>query len=249
VQGHGPYAGYVNPNEFAEYIDAQADNLTPEKRAGLSFYVSTAKEMDTMLGDLIKKLEDFDEECVVVIYGDHLPAIDFSVNYISDHAPNAYTSEYVIWSNFELEGEDMNLETYQLLAQVQKMMGTSEGTLTKYHHRYMGTDGYQEGLKLLEYSMTNEETEETAPSELKYSCHPVKITSVEIKNEFIFVYGENFTPCSKIAIGEGEILETEFSSPERLVGKRTGNFADLEVFVAQTTRDGATVLEYIMLEE
>ncbi len=249
VQGHGPYAGYVNPNEFAEYVDAKADNLTPEKQAGLSFYASTAKEMDTMVGDLIDKLEDYDEKCVVVIYGDHLPAIDFSVNYISDHAPNAFTSEYVIWSNYGLEGEDMNLETYQLLAQVQKMMGTSEGTLTKYHHKYMGTDEYQEGLKLLEYSMTNEEVEETAPSELKYSCHPVKITSVEIKDEFIFVYGENFTPCSKIAVGEGDILETEFSSPERLVAKRTGSFLDTVVFVAQTTRDGATVLEYIMPEE
>ncbi len=248
VQGHGPYAGYVNPNEFAEYIEAKADNLTLEKQAGLSFYVSTAKEMDNMIGDLINKLEDFDEKCVVVMYGDHLPAIDFSVNYISEHAPNAYTSEYVIWSNFELEGEDKNLETYQLLAQVQKMMGTSEGILTKYHHKYMGTDGYQDGLKLLEYSMTNEEVEETAPSELKYSCHPVKITSVDIENEFIFVYGENFTPCSKIAVGEGEILETEFSSPERLVAKRMGSFSDTAVYVAQTTRDGATVLEYIMPE-
>ena len=247
VQGHGPYAGYVNPNEFAEYIDARADNLTEEKRAGLSFYVSTAKEMDTMIGDLVKKLEDFDEKCVLVIYGDHLPAIDFSVNYLS--APNAYTSEYVIWSNFGLEGEDMHLETYQLMAQVQKMMGTNEGVIAKYHHKYMGTDEYQEGLKLLEYSMTNEEVEETAPSKLQYSCHPVKITSIEIKDEFIFVYGENFTPCSKIAIGEGEILETEFSSPERLVAKREGSYTDLEIFVAQVTRDGNNVLEYIMPEE
>ena len=249
VQGHGPYAGYVNPNEFAEYIDVQADNLTEEKRAGLSFYASTAKEMDKMVGDLIDKLEDYDEKCVVVIYGDHLPAIDFSVNYISEHAPNAYTTEYVIWSNYGLEGEDKNLETYQLLAEVQKMMGTSEGILTKYHHKYMGTEDYQEGLKLLEYSMTNEEVEETAPSELQYSCHPVKITSIDVKDEFIFVYGENFTPCSKIVVGEGEILETEFSSPERLVAKRTGSFLDSVVYVAQTTRDGATVLEYIMPEE
>ncbi len=247
VQGHGPYAGTVDPNEFKEYIDVQADNLTEEKRAGLSFYASTAKEMDDVVGDLVNKLENFDEKCVLVIYGDHLPAIDFTVNYLS--APNAYTSEYVIWSNFKLGGEDMHLETYQLMAQVQKMIGTNEGVLTKYHHKYMGTDDYQDGLKLLEYSMTSEDAEETAPSELKYSCHPIKITSIDIKNEFIFVYGENFTPCSKIVIGEGDILETEFSSPERLVAKRTGSFLDAAAYVAQTTRDGSAVLEYILPEK
>ncbi len=246
VQGHGPYGATVDPDEFEEYIDVKADNLTEDKRAGLSFYVSTAKEMDNVVGDLVKKLEDFEEKCVLVIYGDHLPAIDFSVNTLS--APNAYTSEYVIWSNFALAGEDKHLETYQLMAQVQKMIGTNEGVLTKYHHKYMGTDDYQEGLKLLEYSMTSEDAEQTAPSELRYSCHPIKITSVELENEFIFVYGENFTPCSKIVVGEGNILETKFESPEQLVAKRTGSFIDVGAYIAQTTRDGNEVLEYIMPE-
>ena len=113
----------------------------------------------------------------------------------------------------------------------------------------MDTDDYQEGLKLLEYSMTSEGAEQTAPSELRYSCHPIKITSVELKNVFIFVYGENFTPCSKIVVGEGNVLETEFESPEQLVAKRTGSFIDVGAYIAQTTRDGSEVLEYIMQEE
>lgn len=244
VQGHGPYPETVSPDEFTTYIDVQADNLTEPARAGLSYYASTIKEMDDMLGELISRLESYDEKCVLVVYGDHLPAVDFSVNYIS--APNAYTTEYAIWSNYGLKAEKRNLETYQLMAYMQDIMGMSEGILTRYHQNYSDREDYQDNLKLLEYSMTNA-TNEMRDGGITYSCHPVKITSVTESGGNLLVRGENFTECSKVMVGE-EILETVFESPNLIIADVSLLDNIYEIAVCQMTRDGGTVLETILPE-
>ncbi len=241
VQGHGPYPEKVSKDEFPEYIEVKADNLTPERLAGLTYYACTVREMDNMLGDLIKALEEYDEKCVLVVYGDHLPAIDFSVNYLS--APNAYTSEYVIWSNYGLTGEDKDLETYQLLAHVKDMTGLEEGILTKYHLNYSSREDYQDTLKLIEFSMTNDENA-TRDGEIRFSSHPVKINGISINNHKIEVSGENFTPCSKIAIGD-KILDTTFASPEFIYAKPDTDFSPDDIKVYMMTRDGNDILETI----
>ncbi len=241
VQGHGPYPTTVSPDEFTTYIDVKADNLTPDALAGLTYYACTIKEMDDMLGELIVALEEYDEDCVLVVYGDHLPAIDFSVNYLS--APNAYTSEYAIWSNYGLSAEDRHLETYQLMAHIQDMLDLEEGILTRYHLNYADSESYQENLKLLEFSMTNEENT-TREGKISYSSHPIKITAITENAGDIVVHGENFTPCSKIMVGQ-EIVETVFESPECIIA----NGDDINILdgiaVCQMTRDGSTVLETI----
>ncbi|MBQ7821463.1 MAG: LTA synthase family protein [Clostridia bacterium] len=244
VQGHGPYPETVDPNEFEHYIDVQADNLTEPARAGLSYYASTLWEMDKMLGELISELESYDEDCVLVIYGDHLPAVDFSVNYIS--APNAYTSEYVIWSNFGLEAEDKDLETYQLMAHMQSLLGFSEGTLTRLHQNYSGREDYQEKLKLLEFSMTNEENT-VREGAISYSSHPIRITSITEDAGDILVHGENFTPCSKIMVGD-TVIDTIFESPELIITDADNVTHYDGIAVCQMTRDNSTVLETVTLK-
>lgn len=244
VQGHGPNPTWVGPSEFEDYIEVTADNLTDEASRALSYYASTIHEMDKMLGELVHELESYSEDCVLVVYGDHLPAVDFSVNYLS--APNAYTSEYAIWSNFGLEAEDKDLETYQLLAHTQSLLGFSQGVLARLHQGYADTEDYQEKLKLLEFSMTNGENTERSDT-IKYSTHPVRISEISIDSGDIMVHGENFTPYSKITVG-GNILETVFESPELIIADAdsAGDYSDIAV--SQLARDNITVLETIVME-
>lgn len=244
VQGHGPYPDTVKPEEFENFITVTADNLTEQASAGLSFYASTLREMDKMVGELVNELENYGEECVLVVYGDHLPAVDFSVNYLS--APNAYTSEYAIWSNFGLEAEDKDLETYQLLSHTQSLLGYSQGVLTKLHQGYSVTEEYQEKLKLLEFSMTNGESTERADA-IRYSSHPVKISEISIDSGDIVVRGENFTPYSKITV-DGNILETVFESSDIIIADADSADEYGDISVSQLARDNITVLETIVME-
>lgn len=241
VQAHGPYPSKVRADEFADYIDVKADNLNAEALAGLTYYACTIKEMDNMLGELVGALKSYDEKCVLVVYGDHLPAIDFSVNYIS--APNAYTTEYAIWSNYDLEAEDEHLETYQLMAHVQDVLDLEEGILTRCHLNYANDEDYQEKLKLIEFSMTNSENDKREDN-IRYSTRPIKITSINENAGDIVVHGENFTPCTKIMVGE-EIVETVFKSPDCIIANGDAFNILAGISVCQMSRDGSTALETI----
>lgn len=241
VQGHGPYPESVDPSEFENYIEASADNLTPAASAGLSYYASTLWEMDKMVGELVQALEARDEKCVLVVYGDHLPALDFSVNYIS--APNAYTSQYVVWSNYGLELEDRDLEAYQLLSYVQGELGLSVGYLARYHFYYSENEDYQDRLKVLEVAMTKNE-DGVRKDPIVYSCHPVIVKSVSENGGDIVVKGENFTPFSKIAVN-GEMIDTLFESPTLLLANADALARGGEITVVQLSRDGSTVLENV----
>ncbi len=244
VQAHGPYYGF-NPKEFSEPITVSGDNLTPEQKAGHSYYASTIKEMDNMLGELVKMIDEYDENCVLVVYGDHLPAIDFSKNYLS--APNVYTSEYVIYANYGIEAENRDLETYQLLAYVQELLGMNSGTLVKFHQKFSDSPSYQNDLKILEYSLTSEEAMAgSVGTDIKYSTHPPRITEVKSEGGSLFVYGENFTKWSKVTVGGNIIMETEFVSPECIVIRGMSTYDIASVYVSQMARDNSTVLETVM---
>ena len=242
VQGHGPYPENIPANEFEKVITVSGNDFGKNTQTGLTYYASTIKEMDNMLGELVEKLGEYDEKCMLVVYGDHLPALDFSVNWIS--APSAYASQYVIWTNYGLKAEDKDLNTYKLMAHVQSILGTSEGILTSYHQEYADKSIYQEKLHSLEYELTNEKN--FRHDTIKYSVHPVKIESVTAENGKITVTGENFTPFSRVYY-DGVQLETVFESAEKLTATlvTTASINETKVSVAQLSKDGLTVLETI----
>lgn len=241
VQGHGPYPETYPAGEFESNIKVDGTDFGANTQGGLEYYANTIYEMDAMLGELIKQLEEFDEDCILVVYGDHLPAIDFRINWIS--APSTYTSKYAIWTNYELDAEDRNLNTYQLMSHVQALLGTSEGILSRYHMEYSDADDYQERLHSLEYSLTN--TINTRDDSISLSCHPVKIHTVEIQGNTLSVEGENFTPFSKISY-KGETVETEFDSDTRITADISMQNIDVDdVTVVQISKDGLTILETI----
>ena len=67
--------------------------------------------MDTFIGDLIDAIEEADEPTVMIIYGDHIPALDVKEeNYKLD---NLYQTRYVIWDNIGLEKKDRDITSYQ----------------------------------------------------------------------------------------------------------------------------------------
>lgn len=63
--------------------------------------------MDQFIAELTDTLSKYDEDVVLVMYGDHIPALDVTEEHYDEK--NLYQTEYVIWSNFEMEKEDNDL--------------------------------------------------------------------------------------------------------------------------------------------
>jgi phosphoglycerol transferase MdoB-like AlkP superfamily enzyme len=213
VQGHGEYPTkkvVKNPT-----ISVTGD-LTPEKEYAWEYYVSQMNEMDTVLKNLTQELADYEEPTLLVLYGDHLPALDMTKDDMK--SGSILKTQYVIWSNFKLAKEDKDLSAYQLSAEVQARIGMSEGTLTVLHQNRDENPDYQKNLHLLQYDMLYGKRyiyggiSPFVPTKMKMGFSPIRIDGVLTVAGKYYLKGEGFTPFSKISL-KGEILETVFVSP------------------------------------
>lgn len=149
VQGHGDYPGTL-PVDFTPKITAEGFFDT-NSTAAFEYYINQINEMDTFIKELTEELSKRDEKTILVMYGDHLPGFSFQNGNLLNN--DIYQTQYVIWNNFDLPEKTMNLEAYQLSAHVLDSIGISEGIVTKYHQKQMGTIDYLKNLKMLEYDV------------------------------------------------------------------------------------------------
>lgn len=217
VQGHGKY-----PTE--QLINNPAIQVTyapsEEIKWKYEYYVNQIYEMDQFLKNLTTALKKYDEDVVLVLYGDHIPALDVTEN--SYDAPNLYTTQYVIWSNFDMEKKDKNLTAYQLTAEVFDRLGIHKGTTFRYHQE---TDhknkGYLKGLKALGYDMLYGDCyiyggkNPFKQSNMKMGTKEIKIDGVTKVGDKYYIKGQNFTEYSKITLN-GKVLETIYLNPTLL---------------------------------
>ncbi|MDD7718581.1 MAG: LTA synthase family protein [Eubacteriaceae bacterium] len=217
VQGHGKYPTeqiITSPEIQVTYAPSE------EIKWKYEYYVNQIHEMDEFLKELTSKLEKFDEDVVLVLYGDHIPALDVSEE--TYDAKNLYTTQYVIWSNFDMEKKDKNLTAYQLTAEVFDRLGIHEGTVFKYHQNTDRNEkGYLTGLKMLSYDIlygNNYIYGGKNPFQsggMKMGIKDIVIEGVTKVGDKYYIKGKNFTEYSKITLN-GKVLETIYLNPTLL---------------------------------
>ena len=105
------------------------------------YYISQLKETDDFLGELLAALQNYPEPVVLVIYGDHLPALDFQEEEF--RSGSLLTTEYVIWSNDNrIAKENRNITAYQLSSYTLSRCGISSGLLTRFHQQHAQDEDY-----------------------------------------------------------------------------------------------------------
>ena len=84
-------------------------------------YVSLIEQSDQALENFLDELEDVDEEVVVVFFGDHQPsfASDYNDMWFDDedevtHNERAWSTPYLIWANYDVEGSSQTSEELDL---------------------------------------------------------------------------------------------------------------------------------------
>ena len=217
VQGHGKYpVEQLISNPAIEVTEAPSDEL----KWKYEYYVNQVHEMDQFVKELTDTLNEYDEDVVLVMYGDHIPALD--VKEESYDAKNLYQTQYVVWSNFPMEKKDMNLTTYQLSAEVFDRIGIHNGTTIKYHqNKDHKSKNYLQDLKLLGYDMLYGQNyifggeNPFEKNGMKMGIHKIKIDEVVKIGKKYYIKGENFTEYSKVTL-DGETLKTIYLGPNIL---------------------------------
>ncbi|NLB23863.1 MAG: LTA synthase family protein [Clostridiales bacterium] len=112
VEGHGAYPNIqVLQEPYVEVTDAPSEELKWQ----YEYYVNLLNSMDNFIKELTSALSQYNEKVILVLYGDHLPAIDFTEEDLL--SGDMYETPYVIWSNYYLPKEEKTLYAYQLAAE------------------------------------------------------------------------------------------------------------------------------------
>ena len=216
VQGHGRYP----TEELLPNPVIRVEGPTEALKWQWEYYVNQIYEMDLFIKDLCERLEKFDEDVVLIMYGDHIPPIDVSEEELT--TGDLYKTNYVVWSNFGLDKKDGDMCAYQISADVFERIGLGGvGTIFSYHQHYKGEPGYMENLKALAYDMLYgkrylyHEANPFQATKLQMGINPIKIDEiVQIGNKY-YIRGQNFTSYSKISL-DGEVLNTIYLGPNIL---------------------------------
>lgn len=247
VQGHGAYPDIL-PSDSGEISILSLPEELESSRIPITYYVNQLHEMDLFLKELTDALSEFEEEVVLVLYGDHLPAFPFTEELLDNGS--LFETEYVIWSNRGTGAvQDCDLEAYALSAHVLNCYDIHEGLFTRFHQTQRDSETYLEDMEILEYDVLygpNDSHNGINPytaTDLKFGTDEIQITSLFLQSVSpesmrLYVNGKNFTSYSVVYI-DGKPCATTYINPQLVsVSPLKGKENDvLTVSVAQVGTD------------
>ena len=211
--------------------------------------------MDTFIGDLIDAINEADEPTVMIIYGDHIPALDVKEeNYKLD---SLYETRYVIWDNIGLEKEDRNIASYQSGAILLDDAGLShEGILFDYQQTVSEDDpSYLDDMEAIAYDMLYGKNyvfggkSPYQPSDMKMGHKDISIKEIKKIGDRYYIRGSNFTERSIISLN-GKQLSTVYLSPTLLALNEAVDPADIEKLeVSQVDKSEEEILTTVGANE
>ena len=220
VQGHGKYpTEQVIENPRITVTEAP----TQELKWQWEYYVNQLYEMDEFVKELTDMLKKYDEHVVLVMYGDHLPAMD---NLTEDNLVgnrNIYQTNYVIWDNYGMKKQNKDVYAYQMGAELLDRLGIHNGTMVTFHQHHMKDANYHQELQALQYDMLYghkyvyqlSKTRPFTALNLKMGVKDIKIDKIVKIGSKYYIKGQNFTEYSKVTL-DGDLLKTEYLGPTLL---------------------------------
>ena len=252
VEGHGSY-----PTEQVfkkPYTEVTAEDDYTKWR--YEYYLNECHEMDTFIGELTKELEESGEPTVMIIYGDHIPALDVKEeNYKQS---DLYSTRYVIWDNMGLPKKDKDIHSYESGAILLEDAGFAhEGIIFDYQQSndpekdatYLSD---QEALAYdmlygKQYAYGGSEPYESVAMTMGHKSIAIR-DLVKIGDRF-YIRGENFTERSIISM-EGKQLSTVYLSPTLLALNESIDPEDIDkIEVSQVDKSKETILTTVGANE
>lgn len=245
VQGHGAYPEEPVLTEPKISIETLPEELQ-ENYYELLYFVNQLHEMDRFLYRLTTALEEYEEEVVLVLYGDHLPTFPFTDDLLTNG--DLFETEYVLWTNRPV-GEiiEKDVEAYALSAHVLNCYDIHEGLFTRFHQTMADSETYLEDMKMLAYDVLYGSYESYdgvlpfEPTDLQFGIAPISIRTALFQNNpkdyfCLFISGENFTPYSTAYVND-EPCVTTYINPQLISVTGFKPSEELIIRVAQEGND------------
>lgn len=218
VQGHGDYPEepmIENPKIKVSGASTQAENYKWE------YFANQMYEMDQFVKNLTDVLSEYEEDVVLVMYGDHLPTMGLKVTDVENKY--LFQTQYVIWDNMGLEEKDKNLAAYQMAAEVMNQVGIHDGNVFRFHQARANTKNYQVDLESLQYDILYGDKYVYGgknPFErvkIKLGVKDAELHSIEkISDGRYYIKGANFTQSAFLEVN-GELFEANFIDEQTLL--------------------------------
>lgn len=221
----GLHGGYpeesVIENPYCEVTGLETEGLTNK----WTYYMHQINKTDQFIAELISKVEELDEDTIIIFWGDHLPTMGLSNEDMVNG--DIYKTSYVTWNNFGLEKEDSDLYAFTLMSDLLGKIGIHEGTLVTYHQTQSNNadqTSYLNGIELLQYDILygkrycyNGEFDKYPATDLVMGIDDVIISDITLSEdeEMYVITGEGFTKWSKVYIN-GHKIETTYISGNQL---------------------------------
>ena len=203
MQTHGAYIPL--PDDMEPVVTVEGAKSERERRI-FEYYLSQLVETDRFVGDLVEAFENCGEKTIIVFFGDHLPGLSLTEEDLT--TGDMYKTPYVIWANYELDGESRDLEAYQLGAYALKQAKIDTGVMVRFHQREMGSENYLRNLEMLEYDMlygqryVYESAKHAYDESFTMGLKPIRVTSLENRFGNLFVHGEGLTYASRVYVND-----------------------------------------------
>lgn len=213
VQAHGEYSKKKILDKPAVKV---LSGLKDESmKNAYEYFLHQANDVDNFLEKLINELNKIDEETVLVLFGDHLPALDISDEDTS--LGSILKTEYVLWSNFDMGAKNKNLHSYDLPSYIQSLLGMKLGVVTNHHLLNSKKTDFLTNLKALGYDILYGDKYSYLQKNLykktnmKMGFRKIYVLDVVNIGGNYFVKGVNFTPFSSLTL-DGKILDSTYMS-------------------------------------
>lgn len=245
VQGHGAYPKEPILENPAIRINALPEELK-DSYYEILYYVNQLHEMDLFLARLTSFLEEYNEDVVLVLYGDHLPTFPFTDEILANGS--VYETEYVIWTNHPIsEPVEKDVEAYALSAHVLNLYDIHEGLFTRFHQVHAESETYLDDMKLLAYDVLYGTYESYdgelpyTPTDLQLGLIPIRVQGARLHKKpdshiCLHINGNGFTSYSTAYIN-GEKCATTFINPQLLSVTEFEPEEELTIQVAQVGTD------------
>jgi len=242
VQSHGKYPTEVI-DESQTVVVEDGMEANPEYKIGFEYYVNQLYEMDMFVGELVEAIENFNEPTILVLYGDHLPAMSISKEQLSNE--DLFQTEYVIWANYDIPVQDEDLYAYQLNSRVTELMNMNVNHVNKLHRYYKNDKDnpvYMEELQVLMYDELYGSNYATGgfnpyePTEIKYGIDPIYIERASVGSTATTIKGTGFTEKSKVFVND-VLVSATYVDTNTLILSSTAAKPNDQIYVAQRCSD------------
>ena len=225
VQGHGRYP--KDELKCEEHVKVTLDSGDPELTNQFGYFVNQCYEMDEMIMDLKTRLDEREKPYVLVMYGDHIPALTFDENQFIEGDDSQ--TEYVIVNNIGLEMEDRDIYTYEMSDYLMRGLGMKRGIMQRLHEAYFspvegGDDTFKDIAADMQYDMLYGEgyifnrIKPYTATDIRLGLDDIILESVEFNEATgnLVIHGKNFTPFSRVLIDDNR-YDTTFVDPETIM--------------------------------